>query len=212
MFSVIFDMDGTLTDTQSIFIPAWDLAGENQGFNNVGRCIEYVCGAKDEEWQNYLIEHFEGVDIEKFKKDVADYIAKYGVSKLKPGVKEILDFLKENKIKMAIASGSPISVIERHLKATDIYGYFDIIVSGDEVANSKPAPDIFLLAAQRMGVEPKECFVFEDSSNGMKAGYAAGMKCIGVEDIAPFSQEVRETAFRLFDRIDEAISTLKEYF
>ena len=58
----------------------------------------------------------------------------------------------------------------------------------------------------------QDCIVFEDSSNGMKAGYAAGMKCIGVEDIAPFTQDVKETAFRLFDRIDEAIPTLKEYF
>ena len=213
MFSVIFDMDGTLTDTQRIFIPAWDLAGNNQGFENAGVNVEYVCGANDEYCTNFIIERFKGIDVQRFKKDVADYIAENGKSKLKDGVVEILSFLKKNKIKMAIASGAPVSVIERHIKATGIAEYFDVITSGDEdeVENSKPAPDIFLLTAKRMGVNAEDCIVFEDSSNGIIAGHDAGMKCIGVADIVPFNDEAQKKAYKCFDRIDEAIPLLEEY-
>ena len=112
---------------------------------------------------------------------------------------------------MAIAAGASIKVIEGHLKATGIWDYFDVIVCGDEVENSKPAPDIFLLAAKRMGVNAENCFVFEDSSNGIKAGYAAGMKTIGIADVAPFDSEASQKLFKQFDKIDEAIPILKEY-
>lgn len=211
MFSVIFDMDGTLTDTQKIFVPAWDYAGGNQGFKNAGEKVEYVCGVNDEYCTNFILEHFKGIDIVKFKKDVADYINKNGVIALKPGVTEVLNFLKANKIKMAVASGSTIANINKNLNDVGVLNYFDAIASGDEVENSKPAPDVFLLAANRMGVNPKECIVFEDSSNGIKAGYAAGMKCIGVADVAPFDNEASEMAFKCFNTMDEAIELLKEY-
>ncbi len=72
MFSVIFDMDGTLTDTQKIFVPAWDYAGGNQGFKNAGKYVEYVCGVNDEYCTNFIIERFKGIDVQRFKKDVAE--------------------------------------------------------------------------------------------------------------------------------------------
>ena len=88
--------------------------------------------------------------------------------------------------------------------------YFDAIVGGNEVINGKPAPDIFLLAAERLGVKPCECYVFEDSSNGIKAAYNAGMKPIGVPDIAKLDSETKKFLFAEIGQLDEAIAVFEK--
>ena len=210
MFSVIFDMDGTLTDTQRICIPAWDYAGELQGFKNMGAAIPQVCGMSEEGWTSYLIKNYKGLDYLAFKKAFSQYIIDSGVAKLKQGAMEILNFLKENNVKMAIASGSPLDAIKFHLGGNGIFNYFEVIVTGDDVTKGKPDPEPFLTAAKRLGVSPKDCFVFEDSSNGIISGYRAGMRCIGVADIVPFSDEAKKMIFREYNSLDEAIPYLKD--
>ena len=211
MFSVIFDMDGTLTDTQSVCIHAWDYAGELQGFKNAGESIQHVCGMNKEGWEKYLADHYEGIDLLAFDKAMREYIINSGTPELKKGAKEIVEFLKQNGVKMAVASGSATDEIEWKLSDTGIIDYFDAFAGGEEVKHGKPAPDVFLLAAERLGVKPEECFVFEDSSLGIKAGHTAGMKCIGVADVAPFTDEAKQIMFKELNSLDEAISILKEY-
>ncbi len=211
MFSVIFDMDGTLTDTQSVCIHAWDYAGELQGFKNVGESIKYVLGMNKEGWEAYLAAHYDGIDLLAFDKAMRDYIINSGAPELKKGAKEILEFLKQNGVKMAVASGSARYEIDWKLGETGIIDYFQAFAGGEEVEHCKPAPDVFLLAAERLGVKPEDCFVFEDSSLGIKAGYVAGMKCIGVADVAPFTDEAKDIMFKELDSLDEAIPILKEY-
>ncbi len=211
MFSVIFDMDGTLTDTQRVCIDAWDYAGELQGFKNAGESIKYVCGMNKEGWEAYLAEHYKGIDLLAFDKAMREYIINSGAPELKKGTKEILQFLKQNGVKMAVASGSDRYEIDWKLGETGIIDYFDAFAGGEEVEHCKPAPDVFLLAAERLGVKPEDCFVFEDSSLGIKAGYAAGMKPIGVADVAPFTDEAKAVMFKEYSSIDEAIELLKNY-
>ncbi len=209
MFSVIFDMDGTLLDTQRICIPAWDYAGELQGFKNMGKFVPDVCGTNDTGSTNYLLKNFPTLDVIEFKKKAREYIAKNIEVKFKKGAEELLSFLKENNIKFALASGTSRPSVMHHLNELGIADIFNAIVCGGDVENGKPAPDIFLLTAEKLGVEPSDCFVFEDSENGIKAGYAAGMKCIGIEDIAPFSDEVKNLMFRELNSLDEAIEIFK---
>ena len=211
MFSVIFDMDGTLTDTQSVCIHAWDYAGELQGFKNVGESIQYVCGMNKEGWETYLAEHYEGIDLLAFDKAMREYIINSGTPELKKGAKEILDFLKQNGVRMAVASGSDKYEIDWKLGETGILHYFKAFAGGDDVERCKPAPDVFLLAAERLGADPKDCFVFEDSSLGIKAGHTAGMKCIGVADVVPFTDEAKSLMFKELNSLEEAIPILKEY-
>ncbi len=211
MFSVIFDMDGTLTDSQSICIPAWDIAGEKQGFKNMGSAIPDVCGMNEEGWTKYLLEHYKGLDCPKFRKDFMQYIIESGVAKLKSGATEILNFLRQNNVKMAIASGSPMDAIKFHLKGNGIFDYFDAVIDGTAVTNGKPHPEPFLMAAEHLGVNPSDCFVFEDSDNGIISGCRAGMKCIGIADIVPFKAEVKQMMFKECKTLDEAIPILKEY-
>ena len=209
MFSVIFDMDGTLLDSQKICIPAWDYAGQLQGFDNMGRYIAEVCGMNEEGWSNYIKERHPSLDTAKFNSDVREYVHKYRVLKLKKGAKELLDFLKENNIKMAVASGTRSSSIERNLKEVGVYEYFDALVGGDKVENGKPAPDTFLRAAEELGVEPPQCYAFEDSLNGIKSAFNAGLKCSGIHDIVVFDDKAKEMMTAVLPSFLEAIDVFK---
>ncbi len=209
MFSVIFDMDGTLFDTQRIFIPAWDSIGESLGIKNMGRHIPAVCGMNKEGGNAYLREHFPGIDTEAFRKAEAEYVEKNLVVRFMPGAPQLLKFLKDNGIKTALATGTSRKSTEHHLKETGISGYFDAMVCGGEVKNGKPAPDIYLTAAKLIGESPQNCFVLEDSFNGIKAGYSAGMKCIGVPDVVPFTEEDRKLMYAQIKTLDEAIDIFK---
>lgn len=211
MFSVIFDMDGTLLDTQRICVPAWHYAGELQGFKNVGDCIYHVCGMNEKGWTAFLESRYPALDTLSFKRDMRDYIIKNGKVVFRKGAKELLDFLKQNNIKMAIASGSSRQTIDHHLGEVGAAHYFDAIVGGKDIENGKPAPDIFLLAAKLIGAHPKDCFVFEDSENGIKAGFNAGMKCIGFPDIVPFKEETKKLLFAELDDLSKAIEMFKKY-
>lgn len=211
MFSVIFDMDGTLLDTQRICIPAWDYAGELQGFKNIGKHIPNVCGMNQNGWSQYLKNNFEGLDLEVFIQNARQYILDNGKVEYKKGAKELITFLKQNNIKIGIASGSSRNSVEHHLNEVNASDIFDATVAGNEIDNGKPAPDIFLLTAEKMGVNPQDCFIFEDSENGIKAGYAAGMKCIGIPDIVDFSDATKKIMFKQLEDLSQAIEILKPY-
>ena len=210
MFSVIFDMDGTLLDTQKVVISAWDYAGENQGIVGVGNEIPNVCGMNKIGWSNYLRNKFPKLDINSFIIDAGQYISENLVVKFMPGAEKLLKFLKKNNVKIALASGSSLNSVMHHLNEVSAVEYFDAIVGGNEVINGKPAPDIFLLAAERLGVKPCECYVFEDSSNGIKAAYNAGMKPIGVPDIAKLDSETKKILFAEIGQLDEAIAVFEK--
>lgn len=210
MFSVIFDMDGTLLDTQSICVPAWEYAGKMQGIPGVGNAIAAICGMNEVGWTAYLEQHFRELDIDVFKKTMREYIIKNGKVTYKKGAEALISFLKENGVKLALASGSSHASIDHHLKEVGATDVFSVVVGGKDVENGKPAPDIFLLAAQKLGVNPADCFVIEDSENGIRAGYAAGMRCIGIPDVVQFSEEVKDMMTAHLSSLDEAIEIFEK--
>lgn len=210
MFSVIFDMDGTLFDTQRIFIPAWNTIGEQYGIKNMGEHVPNVCGMNPAGSTAYINENFPGVDGVIFRSKVREYVAQNLVVKFMAGAEELLAFLKQKGIKIALATGTSRESTEHHLKEMGLTDFFDATVCGSEIENGKPAPDIFLKAAKLLGENPENCFVFEDSLNGIKAGFAAGMKCIGVPDIVTFSDEDRKMMFAEIESLDKAIDIFKK--
>lgn len=210
MFSVIFDMDGTLLDTQRICIDAWEYAGQKQGVSGVGDHIPNVCGMGEPAWTAYLVEHFPAFDIPMFKTDARAYIVDNLVVKYKKGAKELLEFLKQNGIKMALASGSSGKTVEHHLNAVGASDYFLATLGGESVINGKPDPDIFLLAAEKINANPKDCFVIEDSENGIVAGYRAGMNCIGVPDIVQFKDEIKDKCYAYVDSLLDVIEIFRK--
>ena len=211
MFSVIFDMDGTLLDTQRIFIPAWEYAGRLQGIKGLGEHVKNVSGMNIIGWTKYLNDTFPSLDADRFNKEMRQYAVDNQVVRFKSGAEKLLNYLKDRKIKIGLASGSSRESVDHHLKEIDALKYFNVTLSSQEVKNGKPAPDIFLETAKRLGANPEDCFVFEDSLNGIKAAVAAGMKCIGVPDIVDFDDEVKKSLFAELKSLDEAIEIFEKY-
>lgn len=210
MFSVIFDMDGTLLDTQRICIPAWEYAGRLQDIKGMGSCIEKVCGMNEIGWTAYIESNYPTLNTAEFKENYRDYIKKNGEVRFMPGAEPLMKFLKDKGVKVALASGTRRATLLGHLKKLSCEDYFDAIVGGDEIENGKPAPDIFLKAAELLCEKPENCFVFEDSANGVRAAVSAGMKCIGIPDVAPLSEEVKSMLFAELNNLGEAMEVLNK--
>lgn len=127
---------------------------------------------------------------------------------MKKGVREILDYFRKNDIGIAVASSSAVQQIEANLQMSGIRDYFSIIVSGSEVNQGKPEPDIFLLAAKRLHCAPEECFVFEDSENGIRAGYAAGCFTVMVPDLLEASSEIQPYCRKICSDLEQAVQEI----
>ena len=108
---------------------------------------------------------------------------------LKPGAADLLPALKKAGYRLAVASSSPRDMVLTNLGRTGIDSYFDVVVCGDEVSRGKPDPDIFLLAAERLGLLPGDCYVLEDSPNGLLAARAAGCRPVMIPDLVPPAPE-----------------------
>ena len=114
---------------------------------------------------------------------------------IKTGVREILAFLKENGWNIGLASSSRYESVMNHLKRAEIADYFSVVVTGDMVEHSKPQPDIYLLACEKLGVRPEAAYAIEDSPNGIRAAHAAGMKPLMVPDMIEPDQEMQRLSF-----------------
>ena len=159
----------------------------------------------------YAPEFGEGI-YDKLRKESSEiFHKKYdGVGlPIKPGVKELLDYLKDNNVPIGLASSTKKATVERELTEAGLIDYFDKIIGGDAVKISKPNPEIYLLACEAMGTEPEKAIAIEDSYNGVRAAKAAGMQCIMVPDIIPADEEMRELADQICGDLLEVKETLE---
>ena len=194
--AVLFDMDGLMFDTERLYGNAWQNAAKLQCFKISDEAILQIKGANKALVYKILKEDAgEGFDIDKGRETREEYITnhikEHGITK-KKGLDRLLIFLKENNIKTCLASSTKREVALRYLKMADVYKYFDDFTCGDEIENGKPAPDIFLKAAEKLGTDIKECLVLEDSINGIKGGLSAGARVIMVPDTIEPTDEIRE--------------------
>ena len=190
----IFDMDGTLFDSEKIYQKSWIATAESHGKNNGVELAAKVSGASEANCRRLIHEFYPDVDVDKFFMQVVNTaveVFKKGVPMM-AGVPEILQYFKERGVKMAIASSSSVEVINRNIERADIKKYFDAVVSGDDVGNGKPAPDIFLLAAKKLNLPAEDCYVFEDSFNGIRGAYAAGCAAIMIPDTVQPTDEIKK--------------------
>ncbi len=183
----IFDLDGVIVDTAKYHYLAWKRLGkelgidfteeQNEDFKGVSRmaCMDIMCKlAGKEDMSQEERERLANLKNEWYVKSIGEL----DESELLSGAKDLLVALKENGIKVALGSASKnaLPILER----TGIVKYFDTIVDGNHVTKAKPDPEVFVLGAQRLGVEPSKCVVFEDSVAGIEAAHIAGMGCIGI--------------------------------
>ena len=122
---------------------------------------------------------------------------------MKTGVREILNFLQEAGYKIGLASSTKYESVIHHLETTGIREYFSVIVTGNMVEHSKPQPDIYLLACEKLGVKPDEAYAIEDSPNGIRAAHRAGMKPIMVPDMIKPDEEMKELSYQIFENLIE---------
>ncbi|WP_432666971.1 HAD family phosphatase [Wukongibacter baidiensis] len=187
--AIIFDMDGVIIDSEPIhkqveksIFERLDIEVSEEEHNS------YVGKTSMGMWNEIKIKHNLGEDIlakEIVRLEVDRYIKHLLASEdIKPisGVKEFVNELYINNIKLALASSAVRRSIETVINLFELEEYFAIRISGEDIKNSKPCPDIFLEAAKELGVNPIECVVIEDSRNGVIAAKAAGMKCIGFKN------------------------------
>lgn len=181
--AVVFDMDGILVDSEPLHLRATQAALGARGPSYTERDNRAFFGATDSELLRVLRILF---DLPEPTAALVEAKTAHLVALVRaearplPGVPTVPRGLRSSGFRLALASASRPSVIQAVLETVGLDGAFDAIVSGDEVARGKPAPDAFLMAARRLGVEPARCLVVEDSRNGVLAGKAAGMTVAAV--------------------------------
>lgn len=208
--AAIFDMDGLMFDTENLYANAWLYAGEVTGFPITRELLESTRGADREScmrvFNRELGTDFDFYSVRRYRQEYVDtYLNKNGVP-LKPGLKELLQFLKESGFRVGLATSTEEATAGKYLDMAGVSRFFDKRVYGNMVKHGKPAPDIYRLAADCLACSPAECLVLEDSILGVRSGAAAGCRVIMIPDgVEPGGQELRMIDHRmesLFDVID----------
>jgi beta-phosphoglucomutase len=182
----LFDLDGVVVDTAKYHYLAWNRLANSLGFNFTEKDNERLKGVSRMRSLEILLSvgkvnpsEKEKLKMAKEKNDwYVEYISKLDESEILPGVKEFLIELRQNGIKIALGSASKNSMII--LNNLNLTSYFDAIIDGNKVSKAKPDPEVFLLGARELNVQPSECVVFEDAQAGIDAAKAANMKVIGI--------------------------------
>lgn len=210
---VIFDMDGTMFDTERMWATFWKPALAALGLPYKEGLAEAARGTAGVTTRNVVRQFYgEDCDAEAIVDSlhrVADEVFFSAPVPKKPGLDELLAWLDAQHIPMAVASSSREAMIRHNLDAWGLTHYFKAIVSGQHVAHSKPDPEIFLLTAQKLGVEPARCLVLEDSYNGVRAGAAGGFVTVMVPDLVPADDEMRGLYTMECQSLEEVLGKLK---
>ena len=192
---IIFDMDGVMIDTENQSNLGWLWAASQKNVEMPLWLIDSFKGAPAKLSQSFFDDYYHGEqDYWEMRTMRTDHVYKIRETEevpVKPGLHMLLDYIKDNGLKCAVATSTQKSSAEKSLHRIGAWDYLSGVVYGDEVEHGKPEPDIFLRAAGFIGCEPSECVVIEDSINGIKAGYAAGMKVIHIPDTIEINDDIR---------------------
>lgn len=213
--AVIFDMDGTLVDSERVSQEAWKRAARDLGIELPGELIHSFIGRTAPSVHVLMVEHLGGDDElakECFRLHLVhfDQICETDLT-LMPGAREALDELHAAGYPLALATSTYRSKAIPRLDRFGLRDMFASITTGDEIENGKPAPDIFLLAAERMGVDPARCAVIEDSHNGVRSGHAAGAQVFMVPDMVPPTSEIEGMCAAVLESLHELPGAIARY-
>ena len=214
---VIFDMDGTMLDTETLSLEGWRQAVPAQiprvDWDLFHKAFYEMIGSNYEGCKRIALTYFPSFNFEQgyefCRQYMDDYIEKNGIP-LKPGLFEVLDTLETLGIQKSVATST---LTDRALKKLALAGAahrFYKIVGGDQVPLSKPNPDIFLKAAKDSGFLPADCLVIEDSAAGAMGGHRAGMDLIVIQDIVPLSAETKSIANMICDNLHQVAQVLTQ--
>lgn len=209
--AVVFDMDGIIFDTETIALRSWQDAADAHGIGDISETAMKCVGRSTVDTLKIFeaaygdkvsIEQMHIECITRFK----EIIQAEGMP-IKKGARELLEFLKQSGAKVALASSTSYETVVAELKDADLFKYFRVIVGGDMIKNSKPEPEIYLLACEKLGADPKKSAAVEDSRNGIISASRAGMYPFLVPDIIQPDEEMIRLSHKQFKDLLE----VKEY-
>jgi HAD superfamily hydrolase (TIGR01509 family) len=214
--AVIFDLDGLMLDTEPVYQLTWQQACSEQGYLLTDEGYAPLIGIPTVDAEVLLAREFgPGFSVAAFAERWPvlwrEHVTKKGLER-KEGLEQVLDLLTANAIPWAIATSSVREDVSLCLEATGLAGRAQAMVTGDEVARGKPAPDIYLEAARRLAVDPGVCIALEDSNAGARAAVAAGMTTIVVPDLVAPEAEVAASVHAVVPSLREAESLLAKLF
>ena len=205
--AALFDMDGLLIDTEALYIQAMQEAARRLDREMPLSLCHAMIGVPGRECNLMIAEFYgEGFSIDEFRGHFSTHIRGLLEERIpvKPGAVELLDFLTARGIPCAVATSAGRTTAEHHLSRAGLLDRFRAVATRDDVAHAKPAPDVYLEAARRLGVSPTRCVAFEDSNVGLTAAHAAGAMAFIVPDILEPHPEVRGKALRVLADLHEA--------
>jgi|FLYN01.1.fsa_nt_gi HAD superfamily hydrolase (TIGR01509 family) len=212
--ALIFDMDGLLVDSEPVWAIAEDAMLEVRGRQPDSVFRTQIIGLRTNEFLGEMRRFYELEDtVDSLRADVLNRMLELIPQRVvpRPGALELLEYVAAHNLPRAIASSSPMPVIDAVVQSQGWEKIFTVRCSGDEVAQGKPAPDVYLLAAARLNVAPSDCLALEDSPTGARAAVAAGMVCYAVPD----PSHTRVDAFRgitdhVYDSLHAVLAALNE--
>jgi HAD superfamily hydrolase (TIGR01509 family) len=205
--AALFDMDGLLLDTEALYIRAMQFAAGRLDREMPLSLCHAMVGVPGNECNLMIQEHYgEGFSLAEFRGHFSVHLRELMEERIpvKPGAVELLAFLEARGVRRAVATSAGRKTAEHHLGRAGLLDRFQAIATRDDVARAKPAPDVYLEAARRLGVAPARCVAFEDSNVGLTAAHAAGTMAFFVPDILAPHPEVRGKAVRVLDDLHEA--------
>lgn len=199
---IIFDMDGTLIDSERMIIDKWKAIAREFHIPDIEGTLMQCIGINSHETEA-LFHRIYGTDFpyRKYTHMVSqrfhEEINRNGLP-VKPGTYQLFQFLRENHYRIGLASSTREAVVREEMEGIGLLSFFDVIVGGDMVSHSKPHPEIYLTAAQMLNVPPEQCYAVEDSPNGIRSAYQAGMYTLMVPDLIAPDQALKPMIFRQF--------------
>jgi beta-phosphoglucomutase family hydrolase len=205
--AVLFDMDGVIFDTERVYLEHWIKIFKKYGYEMKKEIYVSVMGRGRENVMKTFLEIYgESLPIVQMYKEKDELLVQAiedGQVPMKPGAKEILNLLKEKNLKIGLATSAKRDRMMMQLKMGKVENEFDAIVCGDDITNSKPDPEIFLKAAEKLCVNPQYCAVVEDSPSGIKSAYSAEMIALHVEDLKKADEEILKYCHKNFKNLFE---------
>ncbi len=208
----VFDMDGLLLDTERVVNAAWDEAARRTGFADVERAKIACLGCNEASTRAFFLRTYgEDFDYQTFRsltRKLAHEVLDVHVP-VKEGAEGILKMLKNRGIPLAVASSTREVTVRDQLDRAGLLQYFDAVITGDMVENGKPHPEIYRKACAAIGIEAENCLAFEDSKNGIRSAYRAGMYPVQIPDQVPAATETYALSWKVFSSLTEAAEFLE---
>lgn len=209
MKAVVFDMDGVIFDSERLVLECWREIADRRGIENIEQAMRECLGVSAVQTKENMLKRY-GADFpyEEFRKEAsAIFHERYDNGRLpmKKGVVELLEYLRDKGMKIALASSTREKIVRQELSDAGILNYFEKVICGDMVEKSKPAPDIYLKACEELGVVPAEAYAIEDSYNGIRSAHAAGLAAIMVPDMSEATPEMEQLTVRILPDLTEVI-------